>query len=97
MTSYTNIEKRIWDDTPAGKLEEKIKRLHNKLYDSKKLTPEIERWIDIHRAQTMSKERDITDEFVKAGQKLEEDYREKWQGFMCEQYQKELDHLTQFV
>lgn len=97
MTSSTNLDKRLWEETPAGKMEVKIKKLHNKLYDTDKLTHDIQRWVDIHRAQTMSAERDLTDEFIEKGKALEEEYRTKWTDFMCGQYQKEIDYLTQYV
>lgn len=97
MTSYTNTEKRIWEDTPAGQLEVQIKKLHNKLYDQEKLTDEIVRWVDIHRASTMSAERDMVEEFTKEQAELETRYRDKHNDYMMQQYQKEIDHLSTFL
>lgn len=97
MLTVQKIQKLLWEDTPAGKLERKIKKLHVKLYDDKKITDVIERWIDIHRATTMSKERDLIEEYQKMQSELEERYREKYADFMCEQYQKEIDYLTKLV
>lgn len=97
MTSYTNTEKRIWEDTPAGQLEVRIKRLHNKLFDQEKMTEEIGRWVDIHRATTMSSERDMVEEFTKEQAELEAKYRERHNAFMLEQYQKEIDYLSTFL
>jgi hypothetical protein len=76
MTSYTNTEKRLWEETPVGKLSLRLK----KLYANKELenmwTDEDQRHVDILRATSLSKERDIHEDFEKRAKVMQEEYEE---------------------
>lgn len=76
MTSSTNWQKRNWEETPVGKLSVRLKKLYANKELEAKWTDEDQRHIDILRATSLSKERDIHEEFEKRAKVIEDAYQE---------------------
>lgn len=97
MTSKTNLEKRLWEESPAGKIQVKAKKVFNRIHDKKKITEDDVRWLDIHRAKGMSKEKDFVMEYEADVQKVidkkKDVFRKKYDKLMIDMFQTELDYL----
>lgn len=93
MTSHTNHAKRIWEDTPAGKMYTKIKKFYADEKTKEKWTDEDQRFVDISRAKSLSRERDITEDFQKRAKELEDEYKKSLEANLEVQLKEELDYL----
>lgn len=93
MTSKTNHAKRIWEETPAGKKYTKVKKFYNDKETQKKWTDEDQRFVDISRAKSLSRERDIEEDFQKRARELEAEYKKKLEENIDTQLTEELDYL----
>ena len=93
MTSKTNYAKRAWEETPAGKKYIAIKKFYADETTKEKWTDDDQRFVDISRAKSLSRERDITEAFQKRVQELEEEYKKSLEENIDEQLTEELDYL----
>ena len=97
MTSRNNLERRQWEESPAGKIELKARKIFNKREVQKKITEEDVRWLDINAATTMSKDRDLIQQFEKKEKELidnlKEEYRQEFEKVMIKQFNERLDYL----
>ena len=93
MSSYTNHEKRIWEDTPAGKLYTSVKKLYADKETQKKWTDDDQRKVDIIRATSLSKERDITEDFQKQAKELEATYKSAIEAQLERVLKQEFEYL----
>jgi len=94
MTSKNNLEKRLWEESPAGKIQLKAKKVFNRIHDKKLITEDDVRWLDIHRAKGMSKDKDLVIEFEAKEKELKEAFRDRYDNMMIQQFQEELDYLV---
>lgn len=93
MTSKTNYAKRAWEETPAGKKYIAIKKFYADETTKEKWTDDDQRFVDISRAKSLSRERDITEDFEKRAKTLEDEYKQSLQKNVEDQLTEELEYL----
>jgi hypothetical protein len=93
MTSYTNTAKRVWEETPAGKLYVKVKKFYANKEHKPKFTDDDQRFVDISRAKSLSKERDVTEDFQKKAKELEDEYKKSLEDNLFNQLTEEYTYL----
>lgn len=93
MTSRTNLAKRLWEETPAGKKYTAIKKFYNDKGTKELWTDEDQRFVDISRAKSLSRERDLTEDFEKRAAALQAEYKAALEKNIDTQVTEELDYL----
>ena len=93
MTSHTNWQKRNWEETPVGKLSVRIKKLYANKELEAKWTDEDQRHVDILRATSLSKERDIHNNFDKRAKALQDEYEEALKAQVTGTMEAEVKYL----
>lgn len=100
MTSKNNLEKILWEESPAGQIQLKAKKIFNKREVQKKVTEQDVKWLDINSAKQMSADKDLVIEFEakeaelkKQHDAIKEDFKQKWDAMMISFYQERLDYL----
>ena len=93
MTSRNNLEKRLWEESPAGKIQLKAKKVYNRLHDKRVITEDDVRWLDIHRAKGMSKDTDLVARYTEKEKELKDTFKKEYDDMMIDLFQKELDYL----
>ena len=93
MTSHTNVAKRVWEETEAGKCEVKLKKLYADKKLEKKWNDTHQRWVDIHRAKSLSKQKDIIEEYEKDVEKLQDLFRKTFEEYMLGVTNTEIEYL----
>lgn len=100
MTSKNNLEKLAWEESPAGSIQLKAKKIFNKREVQKKITEQDVKWLDINSAKQMSADKDLVIEFEakeeelkKQHDALKEEFKQKWDAMMISFYQERLDYL----
>lgn len=93
MTAHTNHAKRIWEDTPAGQKYLAVKKFYADETTKEKWTDNDQRFVDISRAKSLSRERDITEDFQKRAQELEAEYKQSLEKNVDDQLTEELAYL----
>ena len=100
MTSKNNLEKLAWEESPAGSVQLKAKKIFNKREVQKKIVESDVKWLDINSAKQMSADKDLVIEFEakeaelkKQHEAIKDEFKQKWDAMMISFYQERLDYL----
>jgi len=104
LALHKEIRKKEHAKTRLGKLEKELWKFYDNRHNKdffvdedgtvNKMNKHL-RWVDIHRATTVSRQKDLE---IEAGERIEairKEFEEKTDELLCEQMQKELDYLTE--
>lgn len=87
--------------TRLGQVEKKLQKFYDDLsnrdlfLDDKNEPNQHVKWIDIHRATTISKQKDLEIEFGDKVKAMEEEYRVRTDDLLCEAMETELAYLQE--
>lgn len=95
MTSIKKTAQWIWEESKAGRLEKKVKKFFSSADNGARWTDKDQRWIDKHRAKSLTAESEIVAQFEKAQLEVKAEYKNKFEKHMIDVYQGELDYLSE--